>query len=32
MSSLAKSTVNCTNSIIISDVKIHMDSDGRYSL
>lgn len=32
MSSLAKSTVNCTNSIIISDVKIHMDSEGRYSL
>ncbi|EEJ6333904.1 KilA-N domain-containing protein [Salmonella enterica] len=32
MTSLAKSTVNCTNSIIISDIKIHMDSDGRYSL
>ncbi|HCN8667896.1 TPA: KilA-N domain-containing protein, partial [Escherichia coli] len=32
MSSLAKSTVNCTNSIIISDVKIHMDLEGRYSL
>ncbi|EKG7255921.1 KilA-N domain-containing protein [Escherichia coli] len=32
MSSLAKSTVNCTNSITISDVKIHMDSEGRYSL
>ncbi|EGY9190006.1 KilA-N domain-containing protein [Salmonella enterica] len=32
MTSLAKSTVNCTNGIIISDIKIHMDSDGRYSL
>lgn len=32
MTSLAKSTVNCTNSIIISDIKIHMDEDGRYSL
>lgn len=32
MASLAKSTVNCTNSIIISDIKIHMDEDGRYSL
>lgn len=32
MKSLAKSTVNCTNSIIISDIKIHMDSEGRYSL
>jgi phage anti-repressor protein len=32
MNSLAKSTVNCTNSIVISDIKIHMDSDGRYSL
>lgn len=32
MTSLAKSTVNCTNSIIIYDIKIHMDSDGRYSL
>lgn len=32
MKSLAKSTVNCTNSIIISDIKIHMDAEGRYSL
>lgn len=32
MNSLAKSTVNCTNSIIISDIKIHMDLEGRYSL
>lgn len=32
MNSLAKSTVNCTNSIIISDIKIHMDAEGRYSL
>lgn len=32
MTSLAKSTLNCTNSITISDVKIHMDSEGRYSL
>ncbi|MDZ9229595.1 P22AR C-terminal domain-containing protein [Escherichia coli] len=32
MTSLAKSTVNCTNSITISDIKIHMDSEGRYSL
>ncbi|MFR72013.1 phage antirepressor Ant [Salmonella enterica] len=32
MAILAKSTVNCTNSIIISDIKIHMDSEGRYSL
>ncbi|CZY57948.1 KilA-N domain-containing protein [Enterobacter hormaechei] len=32
MNSLAKSTVNCTNSIIISDIKIHMDTEGRYSL
>ncbi|EAA7423218.1 KilA-N domain-containing protein [Salmonella enterica subsp. enterica serovar Newport] len=32
MASIAKSTVNCTNSIIISDIKIHMDEDGRYSL
>ncbi|ECF5937701.1 phage antirepressor Ant [Salmonella enterica subsp. diarizonae] len=32
MNSLAKSTVNCTNSIIISDIKIHMDKEGRYSL
>lgn len=31
MKSLAKSTVNCTN-IIISDIKIHMDAEGRYSL
>gem|GEM_PF-3722473 len=30
MKSLA--TVNCTNSIIISDIKIHMDAEGRYSL
>lgn len=32
MKSLAKSTVNCTNSIVISDIKIHMDAEGRYSL
>lgn len=32
MNSLAKSTVNCTNGIIISDIKIHMDAEGRYSL
>lgn len=32
MNSLAKSTANCTNSIIISDIKIHMDEEGRYSL
>lgn len=32
MNSLAKSTVNCTNSIVISDIKIHMDAEGRYSL
>ncbi len=32
MKSLAKSTVNCTNSVIISDIKIHMDAEGRYSL
>lgn len=32
MNSLAKSNVNCTNSIVISDIKIHMDEDGRYSL
>ncbi|MGY0318275.1 KilA-N domain-containing protein [Edwardsiella tarda] len=32
MNSLAKSTVNCTNGIVISDIKIHVDSDGRYSL
>lgn len=32
MKSLAKSTVNCTNSITISDIKIHMDAEGRYSL
>lgn len=32
MNSLAKSTANCTNSIIISDIKIHMDAEGRYSL
>lgn len=32
MNSLAKSNVNCTNSIIISDIKIHMDAEGRYSL
>ncbi|EPN9529477.1 KilA-N domain-containing protein [Cronobacter malonaticus] len=32
MKSLAKSTVNCTNSIIISDIKIHTDAEGRYSL
>lgn len=32
MKSLAKSTVNCTNSIVITDIKIHMDSEGRYSL
>lgn len=32
MNSLAKSTVNCTSSIIISDIKIHMDAEGRYSL
>ncbi|VAE40982.1 ORF45 [Enterobacter hormaechei] len=32
MKSLAKSTVNCTNSIVISNIKIHMDAEGRYSL
>lgn len=32
MNSLAKQAVNCTNSIIISDIKIHMDAEGRYSL
>jgi len=32
MNSLAKYTVNCTNSIVISDIKIHMDAEGRYSL
>ncbi|MFU0948652.1 KilA-N domain-containing protein [Kluyvera ascorbata] len=32
MKSIAKSTVNCTNGIIISDIKIHMDTEGRYSL
>lgn len=32
MTSLAKSTVNCTNSIVISDIRINVDSDGRYSL
>lgn len=32
MNSLAKSTVNCTNGIVISDIKIHMDSEGRYSI
>ena len=32
MNSLTKSTVNCTSSIIISDIKIHMDAEGRYSL
>lgn len=32
MNSLAKAVVNCTNSIIISDIKIHMDAEGRYSL
>ena len=32
MNSLAKSTLNCTNHIIISDIKIHMDAEGRYSL
>lgn len=32
MNSLAKSNVNCTNSIIISNVSIHRDTEGRYSL
>ncbi|WP_409248134.1 KilA-N domain-containing protein [Enterobacter hormaechei] len=32
MKSLSKSTLNCTNSIIISDIKIHMDAECRYSL
>ena len=32
MKSLAKSTVKCTNSIVISGIKIHMEAEGRYSL
>ena len=32
MNSLAKQSVNCTNSIVISDIKIHKDAEGRYSL
>lgn len=32
MTSLAKSTVNCTNGIVISDIRINVDSEGRYSL
>lgn len=32
MTSLAKSAVNCTNGIVISDIRINVDSEGRYSL